>query len=207
LHQIQLQSNMENIPLDQNMTKDSTQLSKKENLMKHSMSFGAFTGGALILHQLIIYLFNLQGSVLVGVFSYLILGGGMVWSSVNYRLTYLEGSITYGKSWVVSTLTGLFSGVILGFYIYVFVTFVDTGFIDTTLKFAEQSLIESGTPADVIEMQVKVMRKMMTPTFLTFSTVLGTMFQAMLLALITSIFVKRSQKQQQNFTDEDINKL
>lgn len=163
---------------------------------KQGLSYGIYTGLATILLSLIFYIADVYGEKWTSYIVYLILLGGIILSSVNYRNNRLGGYITYGKSVSVGFLTGVFAGIIAAIFVYFFITYLGEEYIETALEKAEEGMLEARPDMsdEELDMALKWTQNMMKPGWMTIITVFATAFFSLIFALIASIFIKKEDK-------------
>jgi len=163
----------------------------KGNIWKNSMNYGAIVGFSLIIVSVIFYLFNITDNVIGAVANYAVMIIGLVVGTKNLRDKMDGGSISYARALGSGVLISFFASLILGFYMYVFMKFIDPDFQNKMYEIMEQKMIEQGLPDDAIERAMEMSKKFMTPVFLMVSTFFGFTFWGFLFSLITSIFIKK----------------
>lgn len=163
----------------------------KGNIWKNSMNYGAIVGFSLIIVSVIFYLFNITDNIIGAVANYAVLIAGLVFGTKNLRDKLEVGSISYARALGSGVLISFFGSIILGFYMYVFMKFIDPDFQNKMYELMEESMLEQGMSEDAIENAIEMSKNFMTPGFLMVSTFLGFTFWGFLFSLITSIFIKK----------------
>ena len=118
-----------------------------------------------------------------GWFSYLIMGGGFFFFTVNYRDNVKEGYITYGDSFVFILFMSIVIGVVWFVYYYIFLSFIDPSYIQQLLELVENKYYEMGMQESQIEQSMKIVGYIYTPFVLS----LFTLFGNILMAIATNI--------------------
>ena len=172
-------------------------------LIKYTMTHGAYLGVALIILHLIFYFTKMVNTSISMVFipSLLFMGVfiiGIVYASKKYRDHFLDGYINYRTALYCGVLVSLFSGIIYGFYYYIFNGFIDTGYYGSTLtafqKTITQFMLTYKLPDDQIERQLSVFKSPIPSAFdMSMSKIMATTFFGLLLSLVTSAFIKKEQ--------------
>ena len=102
---------------------------KPRSIFANSLIYGLMTGGAIIVYSLLLFLLDMHLNKSVSWISYVILIGGMVWGTIEYRKVTNNGFMTYGNAFLSSFLIGLCAGILASIYMLVFVKFIHPGFI------------------------------------------------------------------------------
>lgn len=171
-------------------------MENEQGLLKPAMNYGAVLGIGLVAISLIFYLVGLQESSFSGYLSYAVIAVALYLSINHFRDNALGGYISYGRSLGLGALICLFASVIVGFYTYIFLAFVDQSLIDLGMKEAYNELLDSGMSEDEAAQNMEMASSFMTPGFFAFSAFIGTSFFGFIEALIISIFTKREDPDQ-----------
>lgn len=155
------------------------------------MNYGAMVGFSLIIVSVIFYLFNITDNLIGAVVNYAVMIAGLVIGTKNLRDKLEGGSISYARSLGSGVLISFFASIILGFYMYVFLKFIDPDFQNKMYELMEQKMIDQGLDDEAIERAIEMSKSFMSPGFIMFSTFIGFTFWGFLFSLITSIFLKK----------------
>ncbi len=151
------------------------------------MNYGAILGLTLILLSVIGYVLNMQESSVLGILNYVVMAALVFIGSKNLRDKHSGGYMKYSRALGSSFLIGLFGGILLAFYIYIFMKYIDPTVLEQMKILTEQKLIEKGLPESQIEMSMK----MISPGMITFGTIFSFSFWSFLLALIIAFFIRK----------------
>lgn len=162
---------------------------------KGALGYGALVAVAIIVYSLILFLLDLDTNQYLNYVSYVILLIGIYLASLNFREKYQGGSITYGKAVGVGFFTALVASVIVAIYTFVYFTAINPGAYEEAMMIAEQQLVERGMTDTEIEQSLKVAEMFQSPWISAVFALLGNVIIGVILALITSIFVKREAPQ------------
>ncbi|MBN2264070.1 MAG: DUF4199 domain-containing protein [Prolixibacteraceae bacterium] len=99
----------------------------------------------------------------------------------------------YSKALGLGVATAFFASIVLALFTFVLYKYIDTTLVDQQILQIEEQLLNMGLDDSMIEMQMEVQRKLMTPTILSLRTILGSTFSGFIVALITSIFLKKKK--------------
>jgi hypothetical protein len=165
--------------------------SQKISFWKNNMNFGAITGFAIIIVTVILYILNISQNFTVSIIVYVIQITAIVIGTRFLRDKIQNGNITYGRALGSGTMISIFASVIIAFYMFIFLKFIDPGELDKIFAMMEDNLYKQGLPEDQIDMALEMSKKFTTP----FTIALGTVFSyglwGFLFSLITSIFIKK----------------
>ncbi len=112
---------------------------------------------------------------------------GLIYLGVRYYRSHNEGLLTLGEGLTTSMYIGLFSGIILGLFSYIFVAYIAPEMMDAVtdaIDFDEMSEEEAAMAEDVVGMFV-------SPTFMAFSAFIGRVIAAFFFGLIAAFILKR----------------
>jgi hypothetical protein len=161
---------------------------------KNAMRFGTYLGLASIIVSVLFYLLGMETSQVPQYLQYVIIITLIVLGTKHHRDVELGGFISYRRALWTGVLITFFSSIILAFYTYLFITFIDTGFMDKMLDMQEQAMLQRGLTDEEIEMAMKMNAKIFTPVPFTFIMVLSLTFLGFIFSLITSAFLKKENK-------------
>lgn len=164
---------------------------------KMSLYYGLIVGGLIILLSLILYIFDVDRESYLTSIQYLILLGGIIWGAKTYRDLYLDGNITYGKSFTVGFMIGLYASIISSIYIFLFFQYFDPGMITEIVNTAEENILKrKPNISDAeLEMALKYTAKFSTPIIMAIWVFVANVIVSVILSLIVSIFIKRENVQ------------
>ena len=167
-------------------------MENKSNSVNHvAMTYGLYTGLALILNSVIFYVMGTPFSNVSGYFSYAITIAGISWSMKTYRDNNPEAGVPYGRALGLGTLQSLFASLILAFFTFVLFKLVDKTLIDKLLAFMEEQILRAGTKEEQVDMMVGIYRKMLTPLTYSLGQIFGVTLMGFLFSLILAIFFKK----------------
>ncbi|MCD4679385.1 MAG: DUF4199 domain-containing protein [Bacteroidales bacterium] len=166
----------------------------KVSIGKTALTYGLALGGILILLELLFYSFDLDPKSKIRWVSILVLIGAVVIGVKNFRDKDLNGYITYGKSVSLSFLIGIYSAVLVSIFMFFFITYIDPGMIDVILEQAEEEILKTNPNMSdqEFDMAMSYTEKFTTPVWITIWSFLALTVQAIIAALIISIFMKKN---------------
>lgn len=166
-------------------------MEKKPSLATLSIGYGVIIALAIVVYSLILFLLNLSDNTALSYVAYLILLVGILLSQINYRNKYLGGYISYGDSFLLGMLTGLFVALIYGVFTYIFLKYIDPSAMEKGMEIAEQKMLDKGMTQMEIEQAMEIARKFQSAWFPSLISIFVTYFIGLLCSLFTSIFIKK----------------
>lgn len=161
------------------------------NMLRSSMNGGLITGLVLIGFSLITYFVGLNLNPSMGYVSIIILAACIFIAGKSYRDNELGGFISYGQALGFGILVGVFASILLGFFTYLEIKFIDPDIISKQMELVRQNYAKKGINDDQIDKMMEMSKKWMTPTVMFISAILSFAFWSLLISLVTSIFIKK----------------
>jgi hypothetical protein len=160
------------------------------------MKFGLFTGLALIVFDLILYVAGLKDPAdanPVQHLSWLILIGGII-MGIKFFKDNNDGLLTLGQSMGAGTMAALIAGVIIAVYLILFMTVIDTSFIEEVRAVAKQQAMEQNNLSEEDYEQMAGMMNIFTsPTFLAITSVIMYTITGAIISLIGGLVMKNDR--------------
>lgn len=163
----------------------------KNEILKHSATYGAIIGFALIIYSVLLYILGLSLSKVLGYFSFLIIIGGLYIGIKNFRDNEPSAAITYGRAVGAGVLICVFLGFLGSVFTYLQFRFIDPGLVDKIFEMTEEKLYDRGLSEDMIEMQIRAMSKMMTPGIMAVFGFISYLFWGTVFSLILAAILKK----------------
>ncbi len=163
----------------------------KNDILKHSATYGAIIGFALIIYSVLLYILDLSLSKSLGYLSFLIIIGGLYIGIKNFRENEPEKAISYGRAVGVGVLICVFLGFLGSVFAYLQFRFIDPGLVDKMIEISEEKLLEKGLPDDMVEMQLSAMSKMFTPGLMAILGFFSYLFWGTVFSLIIAAILKK----------------
>jgi hypothetical protein len=114
-------------------------------------------------------------------------------AAIERRDSELGGHMTFGNSFGFMMTTALPAAFIISIYTFVFVKFINPGFMDKVMEQQAQQMYEQGQSEETIQRAMEMTKMMSSPTVLTIFGIVGSLFQSLIFALIASIFTRKTQ--------------
>lgn len=166
--------------------------SAEPSVWKNALNYGMYTGGAYILFALLLYALDVNRESLVNYLGYAIIIAGIVMGTIHYRDKINNGHITFGKALGTGVIISLIVGVIGAIYAYLLFTYIDPTLAAQMLETVEQKLYDQGLSDEMIDQQLAMTKKFMSPVALTITSILGTVIVGTIVSLVTSAILKRT---------------
>ncbi|MGA3014277.1 MAG: DUF4199 domain-containing protein [Bacteroidales bacterium] len=166
---------------------------KKTSMTTHALTYGVGTGLALIVYSLIMYVANLYMNKPMQYLAFVLLIGGMLIGTLQYRKTALNGFMTYGKAFSVNFLIGLFATILSSIFVYFYVKYINTGLIDEIMQQTRNKMeAKAGSMTqEQMDQALSMTQRFLTPVWMVIWSFIGNAFWSAVIALILSIFVKK----------------
>lgn len=158
---------------------------------KSALNFGAVLGFALMILSLLTYVFELYENQWFGSLTWVVLIIGIIMGVKKYRDENLGGYISYGQALGYGVLLTFFASIIVAFINFIYLGYVDDGFITYSLEKSETEMYEAGTPDEAIEQAMGFTRKIMSPGVLSIIGIFMTTFIGFIISLIAAAFLKK----------------
>lgn len=121
-----------------------------------------------------------------------IIAAGVVTCGIMYRQSIDEKDpFPYPKAFGLGMATTLFASLILAVFTFVLYKFIDPDLISQLMTNSEEALIASGFSDEMVEQQLEMSSKLMSPAFMSISTIFVVLFSGLIVSLITAIFLKK----------------
>jgi hypothetical protein len=113
---------------------------------------------------------------------------------LDFRNKKLGGFITYGKAVKIGFLSILFASVIVAIYMFIYLSYINPGEMAQRLLDAQQQVYNMGLSPEQEAQSLKMQEYIHTPVVYSLFTIIGYAVMGIIVALITSIFVKKEEK-------------
>ncbi len=167
---------------------------KPVSVWKGTMNPALLFALVIIIYTLILYFLDktFDRSVLLGIIGFLIAVAGIVYGIRSFRDDARGGVLSYGQGVGAGTVVGLYAGIVVAAFGIILYTVIDPELIEKFFVAQEETLIEQGRlPESLIEQQMIIMRKIITPVSLPLLGIVNYVITGVLIALIASIFLRR----------------
>lgn len=114
----------------------------------------------------------------------------MVLAHSAYKKTH-EGMMTYPQGLGLGTLLSVVAAVLTSVLVYVYVSFINTGYAAAMLKIQQETLEARGMKGPQLDQAMAMTGAMLTPTGIVITSVIGGVILGFIVALIVSIFTRK----------------
>ncbi len=157
-----------------------------------ALRFGLLAGLVSVVFSLILFLTKMDQSPIrwLG----LVISIGAIWLAHNEFKKQNGGYMEYGQGLSIGTILSLVSGTLSGIFTYVYVTFVDTTYMQRAMDIARAQMEAKGDmPSEQIDQAMEISAKFMTGGALLIFSIVGGAFFGFILSLIISAITKNSR--------------
>lgn len=161
------------------------------NPWKANLTNGVIFALIGIVYSLIMYFFDLSFNKVQG-WIFILIQIVVLWFLLkSYRDNYMYGNITYGQALGAGLIIFLYYAIIMALFTYILYTVIDPDLMDKQLAFTEEEMLKRGLPQEAVDAGMKVQTKIMKPAIMAPISIIGVMFQGLIMSLIVAAFVKK----------------
>ena len=102
-----------------------------------------------------------------------------------------NGFISYGEGMGITFWISLITSVISSIFTYVYIKFIDSGFVKQMMEKQEEAMADRGMSQDQIDQAMKIASKFMTPEMLFVFGLIGGFLMILVVGLIITIFTQK----------------
>lgn len=155
------------------------------------LSSGAKLGFALVAFLTIMYMTGqLLESPLTSL-SWLIYIAVIYLTMKGFRDKCNEGFLTYGQGLVFGLKISALSGIFVGLFYFILMSYIDPDFREAMIAVAEEAALAMGLPESQVEQMRPSFEMTTNPWLMLFSNMLSGLFNGTLISLVVAAFVKR----------------
>ena len=156
---------------------------------KFAMNYGAVLGLCLVAIAIIMWSVGADDkqSVIPALLNNGITIAFIAYAIIQYRDINNNGFITYAESLKLGTTVAFFSSIILSFYQFIYISYLDPNALSEIMKITEQAMLESNPEIsdEELDMALQMTAKFMQPHWMMIMGVLGGTF----MGFVWSIFL------------------
>ena len=160
-----------------------------------AMNYGAVLGLCLVAIAFIMWSVGADDkqSVILALLNNAITIAFIAYAIIQYRDINNNGFISYAESLKLGTTVAFFSSIILVFYQFIYISYIDPNALSEIMKITEQAMLKSKPEIsdEDLDMALEMTGKLMQPHWMMIMGMLGGTFMGFLYSLIISIFVKK----------------
>jgi heme A synthase len=183
-------------PVQRQETTFQTQPETPPTVWNKGVKGGVITGIIMIVYSLLMYITEakaLQSASFL--FSLIALIIGIYLTHKAFK-DENAGFMTYSQGLGLGSALGIVSGVLGGIFTFIYLSFVDTGYMARQMDVARIQLEERGHSDAQIDQAMSVTEMLSSPGILIVISILGSLFMAFILSLIVSAFTKHNHPEQ-----------
>jgi len=165
---------------------------KKTTVFSNAIKYGLYTGIASVLLSLLFFALDVSRESYLQWLSWVILIAGIIMGTLNYRDKINGGFISYGDAFLTGLYITIVTAILSVIYFYILINYIDVNFIKTSLDTLEQSLVDKGVSDEMIDQQVTMAGKFMTPTIMMVMGFVTSLVMGVIISLITSAIFKKN---------------
>jgi len=128
----------------------------------------------------------------------LLISVGIVAMGLKVYRTENSGFLTLGQALKVGVAISLIAGIIAIIFNYIFMNYIDPDFVQKTLEFSKEQMIEQNPnmTQEQMDMAMDMSARFMSPLWMSAFALLGTLFFGFIISLIAGLIMKRNPPQQ-----------
>lgn len=158
-----------------------------------AIRYGVITGFISIVYSLILNITDLAFTTKALTWiSFVILIAGMVLAMREFKRLN-NGFMSFGQGLGIGTLVAVISSVLGGIFTYIYVKFIDSGYLEKMHNMQISELEEKGMNDEQIEQAISLSQKMMTPEMMMVFAIVGGLVFGFLLSLVLSAIIKNTR--------------
>jgi hypothetical protein len=102
-----------------------------------------------------------------------------------------SGFMSYGEGMGISFWIALITSVISSFFTFIYIKFIDPGFVKLMMDRQEEAMVGKGMSQDQIDMAMKMTAKFMTPEMMLIFGIIFGLIMILIVGLIVTIFTQK----------------
>ena len=165
---------------------------EQKSIFSSSLTAGVLVSVALIIFKLVLFLLDVDNESYIQFGYYIVFALGLAWAIYSVRNSKLDGFATYGKAFMIGLYASISIAVIMAFYTYVFMKFIDPGMFNDMLSQTEDKMIESNPEMsdEDLNKALEMAKMFMQPGLMSIFSIFGSLITGALFSLVIAIFAK-----------------
>ena len=162
---------------------------------RFAMNYGAVLGLILVITAFLFWGFGIdKESPIPSIINNILVIGFIFYSITEYRNNINYGLISYRDSLKLGTTVAFFSSVIMAFYTFIYISYLDPDMLSDILNRTEQNVLHSQPDIsdEQLDLALEMTAKFMQPHWLMIWGVLGGTFIGFFYSAIIAFFVRRT---------------
>lgn len=180
------------LPMETNDELISTMNTKKVSVFNNALKYGIYTSLAYVLLMFLYYVLDLMLNTWMVYASYIVIIGGIILATLNYRDKINDGYISYGKGVITGVIIGLVVGIVMAIFYWVFYTYINPNGMQDIAEMTEQTLVDKGFSDEMIDQQMEASKIFMKMPLFNLMALTGFVFWGLIISLITSAILKKN---------------
>ncbi len=160
------------------------------------MNYGAVLGLILILVALLSWVLGVdeQESMVPSIINNIVIIGFLYYSILQFRDKMNNGFISYSESLKLGTTVAFFSSVIMAFYTFIYISYLNPDMLANIMYMTEQAVLESNPEIseEELDLALEMTGNFTQPHWLMIMGVLSGTFMGFFYSAIISFFVKNN---------------
>ena len=158
------------------------------------MNYGAVLGLILILIALLSWVLGIgeEESIVPSIINNIVIIGFLYYSILQFRDKINNGFISYSESLQLGTTIAFFSSVIMAFYTFIYISYLNTDMVANIMYMTEQAVLESNPEIsdEELDLALEMTGKFTQPHWLMIMGILSGTFMGFFYSAIISLFFK-----------------
>ncbi len=161
-------------------------------IMGFNFKNGVLIGLAVVLYQLLIYIFGMANNKTLGNLTLLILVIGVFFAVKKYRDKYCYDGAGFNDIFKASFVCFIGASMIGAVFAYIQFKHLTPGMMDEFAEMAKKSMLSQELTDEEQKIQENILQKLMTPGFMAFIYLLAQIFWGALYSLLNGILLKKA---------------
>ncbi|GAA4316395.1 DUF4199 domain-containing protein [Nibribacter koreensis] len=156
------------------------------------LRYGLITGFVSVIYSLILFVTGLNENTAFSYLGFLILVGGIYFAYKQFK-SMNNGFMSYGQGLGIGSLLSAIVGLLGGVFTYIYIKFVDPGFMQRMQDLQITKMEEQGLSDAQIEQATEMAASFSGPGMMLIMGILSYLVIGFLISLIMAAIMKRSQ--------------
>ncbi|MBA9079324.1 MULTISPECIES: DUF4199 domain-containing protein [Rufibacter] len=154
--------------------------------------YGLITGFISVIFSLVLYVTEMHQNKWMSVLSILILVAGIVMAHSYFKKENM-GFMSYGQGLGIGVILSAVAGVLGSIFTFVYVKFIDTGFLEKARNAQIEEMEKNGMSDDQIEQAMNMAEKFSGPGMMLVMGIVGSVVIGLIISLIVAAIMKKSR--------------
>jgi hypothetical protein len=169
---------------------------KNTSVFYNALIWGIIIGLVSVIYSVVLYILGQATNNQLGYLGFIILLGGLIVATLNYRNSVRGGYIHFGTAMGFGILVIVFAGIISSVYGYIQMTVIDPGIHEQILEKSMEKAMEKGLPEDQIDAAMDITKKFLSPVVLAITSLIMSAFIGTVLSVITAVIFKKDDPEE-----------